>query len=113
MVLFMGKAGGDRGRSFEPPVADYRRKVGNFTRKTNLRVEQKETLNRAIAKKQEAPLPLKQLLLSLTIFGAVCGLLYAYLNYVLYDDESEFTPEEIAAAMAAEARARLQREGSE
>ena len=94
----MGRSGGDS-RAFTPPVADYRRKTGQFTVKKKL-VEQKEIQKTAVAKKQA--LPIKEAVLALVWFGAVCFLLYMYLNYVLADDE--FSEEEIAAA-AAEAAA--------
>ena len=49
-----------------------------------------QTHERAIARKQE--FPVHKILLSLAIFGASCALLYAYLSYVLADDD-EFDDE--------------------
>ena len=79
----MGKA--DRGRSFEPPQQNFRKKVGQFNAKVGKK-ELKETENTAIARKQD-PFPVYKVLLWLAIFGAVCACLYAYLNFVLADDD--------------------------
>jgi hypothetical protein len=95
----MGK-GDSRGRSYEPPPQNFRKKVGQFNAKVG-RKENKETENLAIAKKQE-PFPVTKIILWLAIFGAVCAILYAYLTYVLADDDDD---DLIAAAAAAAARA--------
>ena len=87
----MGRSGGGSGRSYEPPAADYRKKVGNFNKKVG-KAERAETHERAIARKQEI-FPAKKVLLSLIIFGAVCGLLYIYLQYVLAEDDDDLEDE--------------------
>ena len=95
----MGK--GDKGRSFTPPAADFRKRTGNFNAKVG-RKENKETERVAIEKKQE-PLPYTRILLWLAIFGAVCGLLYAYLTYVLADDDDVLPAVDIPKAKQAAA----------
>ena len=52
------------------------------------RKENKETENQAIARKQE-PFPVSTVMLWLALFGAVSACLYAYLNYVLADDDDD------------------------
>ena len=81
-----GKA--DRGRMHQPPAADYRKKTGNHTAKLGKK-ELKETESAALARKQPDPFPLKKVVLSLAIFGAVSACLYAYLQYVLADDDDD------------------------
>ena len=77
-----------RGRAKAPPIADYRNKTGNFQRKAG-RSERREVENRAIARKQEAGLPVRKIALWMTIFGILCAILYLYLAYVVADDEDE------------------------
>ena len=78
----MGK-GDSRGRSYQPPTQ--RNKTGQFNAKVG-RKENKETETQAIARKQE-PFPYRKVLLWLAIFGAASACLYAYLNFVLADDD--------------------------
>ena len=80
----MGKASG---RSYDPPAQNFRKKTGQFNAKVG-RQENKETENQAIARKQE-PFPVSKVLLWLALFGAVSACLYAYLNYVLADDDDD------------------------
>ena len=61
---------------------------GNFNAKVRKK-ENKETENMAIARKQGDPIPTKQIMLFLLIFGAVSAILYTYLNYILTDDEDD------------------------
>ena len=96
----MGKAD-VRGRG--PPVQNFRNKVGAHNAKLGKK-ENKETEQQALAKKQPDPFPAKQILLYLAIFGAVCALLFAYLNYILADDEDDLVdlvPKKKPAAAAA------------
>ena len=90
----MGKANAGRGGT--PPPQNFRQKVGQHKAKLD-RKEKKETHNMAVARKQE-PVPVQKVLLWLGLFGAVCACLYAYLNFVLADEEDD---EIIAAAEAA------------
>ena len=83
----MAKGGGG-GRSYDPPVADYRKKTGRFTAKLG-KTERTATANQAIARKQEFRTEIKQVLLSLAIFGAVCAILFVYLNWLLADDDDD------------------------
>ncbi len=78
----MGK-GDARGRSYQPPTQ--RNKTGQFNAKVG-RKENKETESLAIARKQE-PFPYRKVVLWLAIFGAASACLYAYLSYVLADDD--------------------------
>jgi len=84
----MAKDGG-RGRSYDPPVQDFRKKTGRFNAKVG-KTERTETVNRAVARKQD--FPVRQVLLSMAIFGAVSAILYAYLSYVLADDDLDDEP---------------------
>ena len=79
----MGKSA-SRGRSYDPPIQDFRKRTGNHGAKLG-KTERTETHNKAIAKKQD--FPLKQVLLGLTSFGAACALLFIYLSWLLADDE--------------------------
>ena len=85
----MGKAGG--GRSYDPPAQNFRKKTGNFNAKVG-KAERTETHNKAIERKQE--LPVRKIVLSLMIFGAACAILYAYLMYVLADDDDDYEDDE-------------------
>jgi hypothetical protein len=81
----MGKSA-SRGRAYDPPIQDFRKKTGNFHRSVG-KTERTETANKAIARKQE--FPIKQIILGLTAFGAACALLYIYLTWLLADDDVE------------------------
>ena len=69
-----------------PPIADFRQKTGRHHQKLG-KQERTETQTKAIARKQE--FPIKQLLLGMLAFGAACALLFAYLSYVLAEEEEE------------------------
>ena len=93
----MGKA--DKGRNFTPPAQDLRKNVGRFNAKVGKK-ELKETEAQAIAKKQE-PFDVRPIFLYISIFGAACGLLFMYLQWVLEDDISD---EELLAAAKSSAK---------
>ena len=96
----MGKNAG--GRSYDPPVQNFRQKTGNFNAKVG-RKENKDTQQQALARKQPDPIPFKKILAFLAIFGAVSAILYAYLTYVLADDEDDFDLPMAQAAAAGDA----------
>ena len=64
---------------------EYRSKTGDYHRKVG-RTENRESVVRAIARKQ--PFPTRQVLLGLTSFAALSSLLYMYLKYVFEDDDA-------------------------
>ena len=84
LLPIMGKvAGGGRSDSLHQ---DFRKKTGRVNAKIGKK-EIKETMNTAIARKQE--FPLRKILLGMVMFGAACAILYAYLTYVLADDDED------------------------
>ena len=103
----MGKKQNFLARPPPPPDQNFRKKPGNFKAKLDKK-ENKEVESAAIARKQE-PLPIKKVLLGLAAFGAVCALLYTYLNYISDEDDIDVlmaaAAEKAAAAKAAAAAA--------
>ena len=83
----------------KPKGDEFRRSIGRQHQKVGKK-ENDEVLKQAVAKKQE-DLPYAKVLLGLTIFGAVCGLLSAYLQWILLEDEEDLELAELAAAAAA------------
>ena len=69
-------------------MQNFRKETGKFNAKLGKK-ENKETESHALARKQPDPIPFKKILLFLAIFGAVAACLYAYLTYVLADDEEQ------------------------
>ena len=76
------------GRGYDPPVQNFRKQTGKFNAKLGKK-ENKETESHALARKQPDPIPFNKILLFLAIFGAVSACLYAYLTYVLADDDEQ------------------------
>ena len=75
-----------RGNTKAPPIQNHRRSTGQFQAKVG-KTERAETVTRAVARKQE--LPLRKIFTGLALFGAFCAVLYAYLAYVVADDDDE------------------------
>ena len=89
-----------RGGARAPPIQDHRKSMGRFHAKVG-RTERAETVTRAVARKQD--LPLRKIFGGLAAFGLFCAALYAYLAYVVAEDEDE-AAEALAFAAAAAAK---------
>ena len=92
----MGKRG-NGSNTFTPPPQDFRKNVGRFNAKVG-KAERTETQAKSLAKKQ-GPLPIKPILLYMSIFGIISAILYIILNWILAEDD--ISDEELLAAAAA------------